>query len=221
MDKKILIAEDADYIPSGIKEGLNRLQIFNIDYVKYCDEAFLKIKKAQEENNPYDLLISDLSFVGCYYNQKIKSGEDLIKKIKRLPTPVKVVVFSIENKTQVVQQMYNELFVNAYVLKDVNGLKELMSAVKTVFKGERYLSPSLKTVLKCKEASEITDYDIFLLKYLSIGLEQKEISLRLKSKKFVPNGISSIEKRVKILKEYFEANNTTHLITMVKDLGLI
>ena len=62
MFQKVLIAEDMDFINSGIKAELAKLGIKQIDYVQYCDEALLKLKRASLDNEPYDLLISDLSF---------------------------------------------------------------------------------------------------------------------------------------------------------------
>ena len=53
------------------------------------------------------------------------------------------------------------------------------------------------------------------------GLEQKEIHEALKIKNISPNSISSVEKRIKILKENFNANNPTQLIAKAKDFGLI
>ena len=63
MFQKVLIAEDMDFINSGIKSQLSELGIKQIDYVQYCDEALLKLKCAKLlDKEPYDLLISDLSF---------------------------------------------------------------------------------------------------------------------------------------------------------------
>ena len=60
MFKKVLIAEDMDFINSGIKVEMSKLGIEHIDYVQYCDEALLKLKSASLNNAPFDLLISDL-----------------------------------------------------------------------------------------------------------------------------------------------------------------
>ncbi len=62
MFQKVLIAEDMDFINSGIKSQLEELNIAEIDYVQYCDEALLKLKSAQLNNQPFDLLISDFIF---------------------------------------------------------------------------------------------------------------------------------------------------------------
>jgi hypothetical protein len=62
---------------------------------------------------------------------------------------------------------------------------------------------------------EIESYDITLLKSLSNGLTLDEISTNFKSTGIVPNGSSSLEKRINRLKIYFKANNV-HLIAITK-----
>ena len=50
MFNKVLISEDIDTINLALTLTLEQLNITNIDHVKYCDDALLKIKKAIFEN---------------------------------------------------------------------------------------------------------------------------------------------------------------------------
>ncbi|MGY0408962.1 MAG: helix-turn-helix transcriptional regulator, partial [Polaribacter sp.] len=84
-----------------------------------------------------------------------------------------------------------------------------------------YISLDLKSSIHPKKALEITSYDIFIIECLSKGLLQKTISKELKMAKFSPYSVSSLEKRLKSLKEYFNADNPTHLVAIAKDFGLI
>ena len=68
---------------------------------------------------------------------------------------------------------------------------------------------------------EITDYDIELTKQLSLGLDQKRISRYFIENNISPGSVSSIEKRINKLRIKFKADNATHLIAKMKDLGLI
>lgn len=221
MFKKVLIVEDVDFMSSGIKVALEGLNIPCIDYAKYCDDGLLKIKKALLEDNPYDLLISDLSFVDNPYKDKLTSGEELIREVKGLAPLLKTIVFSVEDKVHTIHTLCTILKVDAFVRKDIYGQRELKEAVGAVFGNKFYISPKLKPLLNNKETFEITDYDVFLLEYLSKGKEQKDISVEFKKDNISPNSISSIEKRLKLLKENFNANNPTQLIAIVKDLGVI
>ncbi|MFL0169075.1 DNA-binding response regulator [Tenacibaculum maritimum] len=221
MFKKVLIAEDADFISSGVKIALGNLGIETINHAQYCDEAFLKLKKELIEDDPYELLISDLSFVDNPNPQRLQTGEDLIHEVKKIQPSIKTIVFSIEDKPYRIQELCNNLKIDAYVWKSIHGEKDLKRAVRTVFNDDFFISQNVAHALKKKENMEITDFDIFLLKSLANGLEQKEISYELKKNKQQPSSISTIEKRLKLLKEYFNANTSAQLIAITKDFGLI
>jgi len=222
MFKKVLIAEDMDFINSGIKSQLANLGIEQIEYVQYCDEALLKLKAARLNNAPFDLLISDLSFEEDYLEQKITSGDELIKVVRKQFPSLKIAVFSVEDKQYRVQTLFNEHKINAYVWKSREGLRELKKAVQQLYNSERiYISPHVAGSMSKSKAIEIAEYDIFLIECLSNGLLQEEISVILKDKNWSPTSVSSIEKRLKILREHFNASNPTHLVSLAKDLGLV
>lgn len=222
MVEKVIVVEDFDVINSGIISALQEIEIKEIDSSSYCDEAFYKIKKAYLKNEPYNLVISDLSFVNDGTPQKLKSGEELIEKIRKEYPDLKIIVFSVEDKSYRIQHLYNNLKIQGYVWKNRNGLKELKNAIHSIFTtDEFYISPDLNSLINPKKAVEITDFDIFLIKYLSLGFLQDTISKKLKAEGITPSSRSAIEKRLKILKEHFNAKNPTNLVAIAKDFGLI
>jgi DNA-binding NarL/FixJ family response regulator len=222
MVEKVIVVEDFDVINSGIIAALQEIEIKEIDSSSYCDEAFYKIKKAYLKNEPYDLVISDLSFVNDGTPQKLKSGEELIEKIRKEYPDLKIIVFSVEDKSYRIQHLYNNLKIQGYVWKNRNGLKELKNAIYSIFTtDEFYISPDLNSLINPKKAVEITDFDIFLIKYLSLGFLQDTISKKLKAEGITPSSRSAIEKRLKILKEHFNAKNPANLVAIAKDFGLI
>ena len=222
MFKKVLIAEDMDFINSGIKSQLANLGIAQIEYVQYCDEALLKLKAARLNNTPFDLLISDLSFEEDYLEQKITSGDELIKIVREEFPSLKIAVFSVEDKKYRVQTLFNEHKINAYVWKGREGLRELKKAVQQLYNSERiYISPHVAGSMSKSKAIEIAEYDIFLIECLSNGYLQEEISEKLKKNKWSPTSVSAIEKRLKFLKEHFNAQTPAHLVAVAKDLGLV
>jgi DNA-binding NarL/FixJ family response regulator len=222
MVEKVIVVEDFDVINSGIIAALQEIEIKEIDSSSYCDEAFYKIKKAYLKNEPYDLVISDLSFVNDGTPQKLKSGEELIEKIRKEYPDLKIIVFSVEDKSYRIQHLYNNLKIQGYVWKNRNGLKELINAIHSIFTTDKfYISPDLNSLINPKKAVEITDFDIFLIKYLSLGFLQDTISKKLKAEGITPSSRSAIEKRLKILKEHFNAKNPTNLVAIAKDFGLI
>ncbi|MFT5075314.1 MAG: hypothetical protein ACJAX7_000092 [Saprospiraceae bacterium] len=60
-----------------------------------------------------------------------------------------------------------------------------------------------------------------IIKLLSNGLSQEDISFQFKNNQTSPSSLSSIEKRLNKLKIQFKAINSIHLVSIVKDVGLI
>ena len=221
MFKKVLISDDLGSINKGVLSVLENLEIKSIQQVQYCDDAYLKIKRAILDDAPYDLLITDLSFVKDHREQKYPSGEDLIIALKKEYPELKIIVYSVEDRLQKVRLLITKYQTNGYVCKGRRGLLELEKAIHAVSNNDNYLSPQVQQALSTKTNLEIDDYDIELLKLLSNGLSQDEISIHLKNNNISPSSLSSVEKRLNKLRVQFKANNAIHLVAIVKDLGLI
>ena len=117
MFKKVLIAEDYETYNLGVIKTLDELQITNYEFVNYCDDALAKIKRSIAENQPYDLLITDLSFEEDYREQMIISGRQLILEARELHPDLRIIVFSIENKPKSIEDLFKKYNVNSFVSK--------------------------------------------------------------------------------------------------------
>lgn len=222
MFKKVIVSEDFDSINIAVVQALEALQIPKIEYSKYCDDTFLKIKKAQADNEPFDLMITDLSYKEDHRINKLHSGEELIAAVKQTQPNMRIIVYSIEDKKYRIKSLFDDLAINGYILKGRNSIPELQKAIQSLFQSDqKILSSALSHVLKDKTLHEIESYDIQLLKLLSKGFILDEIALQFKNDGIIPNGTSSIEKRINKLKIYFKANNNVHLIAKAKDLGVV
>lgn len=224
MFQKVLIAEEFDIIYSGLKATLEEIQINStaIEHVSYCDEALMKLKKGVLDNSTYDLLICDLFFLADHKSQEIPSGKELIKRVRKEFPTLKIIVFSNEDKPFIIQDLYKNFKINAYVWKKGNGQKELKKAIRHVYyKDNFYLSEELSGAIHPKNEIKISEFDILLIECLSKGFSQEEISIELKEKGISPSSTSAIEKRLKFLKEDFNANNPAHLVALAKDLGVV
>lgn len=217
MFKKILIAEDFDCINLGVKTMLEEFVSNDaIHHAKYCDDALIKVKGALHNQEPFDLLISDLSFTDNYREVKLKSGEELIDAIKKVQPNIKIVVFSVETKPLLIKTLLEKLDCNGYVGKGRDGIKELKEAIQLVYNTDKkYLSPQLDYTQTTRRLNEIDDLDKQIIQLLATGLDQNEIGEELGYSR------SSIEKRLNKLKIYFKAKNNPHLVSLSKDLGLI
>ncbi|HLW33275.1 MAG TPA: hypothetical protein VKX40_13515 [Aequorivita sp.] len=221
MFRKVLVSEDMGSISQGIMSILEKLRIENFEQVQYCDDAYLKIQRANKDEQPFDLLITDLSFKTDHRTQRFPSGEKLIEALKKQYPSLKIIAFSVEDRPPKVREIMLDFKADGFVCKGRNGVKELEIAIKSVFEGESFLSPQIANVLKKPTPIEIDDYDVAMMKLLADGYSQDEISNYFKEKNISPSSLSAIEKRIVRLRNYFNANNSIHLISMAKDLGLI
>jgi DNA-binding NarL/FixJ family response regulator len=221
MFKKVLVAEDMDSVNHAVASVLQELGIQKVEHAQYCKKAWLLAKKALLEEEPYDLLICDLSFKKDHHNDQIGSGQELIALLKQEDPNLKILVNSIEDHPQTVKELWDSGNIEGYVCKDRHGMKDLREAIIRVNSGENYNSEAISKALKQENLFMLNDFETNLLNSIACGLTQDEIQENLKKKNIHPNSKSSIEKRLKELREEFNARTTPHLIGIVKDLNLI
>ncbi|MBD8082120.1 response regulator [Chryseobacterium caseinilyticum] len=221
MFKKILIAEDHEVINLSVQRTVKELEIPVADQVFYCDDALEKVKKSLRENDPYDLIITDLHYDEDHHQQNLKDGKEMIAAIKKIQPGVKVIFFSAEHKSGVIDSLFNHLKIDGFVRKGRNDAKELKKAITMVAQGEKYLSLDIKHDLKELNSYEFTSYDITLISLLAQGVFLKNIPIYLQNNNIKPNSLSSVEKKLTGLREGLKINNNEQLVAFCKDLGLI
>lgn len=221
MFQKVLVAEDMDSINVAVSGLLQELGIKKVAHAQYCDEAWLLAKKATLEGEPYDLLICDLSFRDDHRAEKISSGKELIAVLRREDPNLKILVNSIEDHPQIVRSLWSSGNINGYVSKDRQGMRDLEEAILAVNEGEIYNSARIEKILKNDHIFLLGDWEMEMLKAVASGYTQEEIQVNFKNRNIAPSSKSSIEKRLKELREEFGANTTPHLVGILKDLKLI
>lgn len=222
MFKKILIADDIDSVNLGVKSLLEKETSVEIDHVRYCDDAILKIKKAVRDGFPYELLISDLSFKQDHREVRLAGGEELIAAARKEQPEIKVIAYSVDERNFRIKSLFDTFEVDAFVSKGRDGSAQLSNAIKTIYDSDRrYISPHLNHLLADSSALEIDENDVEVLHYLSKGMSQEEIAKTLQQLKRTSSSLSSMEKRINKLKIVFKARNLAHLVSIAKDMGLI
>ena len=221
MFQKVLIVDDHSITNDGVNVTLSALGITNIHKALYCDDAYLKTKRAEYDKEPFDLIITDLSFNKDHRERNLTSGEELVKKLRTENGHLAIIIYSQEDHFQVVRTLIQKCGANGYVWKGREGGRELEKAIQIVFSGGQFLSHQVSRALLQKDDTEITDYDIELVKQLSLGFSQTEISVNFKERSISPSSVSSVEKRLNKLKDQFRANNAIHLVTLMREAKLI
>ena len=220
MFNKVLIAEDHEIRNLGVIKTLEELQITDYEFVSYCDDAVSKLKTAISEENPYDLLITDLSFDTDFREQKLSSGQELIAEVRQLQPNIKIIAFYIEKKPSIIDELFKKHHINGFVSKGRNDGKELKSAIKKVFENKIVIPQEIINSIR-NNSFEFTNYDVYLVELLAKGWRQQEIEDHFKNTNIKPDSRSSIEKRLSELRESLSAKNNTEMVVLCKDLGII
>lgn len=221
MFKKILIAEDFQDTNKGIVNALeSRLQIDFMQEELYCDKAYNRFKVAHEKGEPYELLITDLTFNENHVPRRLISGKQLIDAVRAIDKDIKVIVNSMIDNPAEINPLFSEQEINGYVCKGRNSLNDLINAIQEVYQNRTFVSPQLN-LNTSNSVFEMDKYDLMILKDLADGYTKKEISEKLKKQNISPNSESTIDKKVSKLFDEFGAKNTHHLIAKLIKQGKI
>jgi len=221
MFKKVLIAEDHETANISVQKTLKDLGIGRTDYAYYCDDAWLRLRKAMTDGDPYELLITDLSFEEDDREQRLKSGEALVDAALALQPELKVLVFSAEQRPAVIAALFQVHGVHGYVRKARRDAQELRAAIERLSQHKLHYPQEFRQVITQQNAHEFTSYDITVITLLAQGVLQKQIPYHLQEKNIRPSGLSSVEKRLNQIRETLSFTKNEQLVAFCKDMGII
>ncbi len=220
MIDRVLIAEDHESANLSLRHTLGELKIARVDHVYYCDDALARITNSLT-NDPYDLLITDLSFDDDGNRQKLQSGVELIAAARKVQPHLKVLVFSAENRPATIRAMINEQLVDGFVRKARNDARELREAIQAIARGHQYIPRGVAQLVRPQNTHQFSEFDLTIISLLSEGFHQKDIPAYLRSKDIKPSSLSSIEKRLNAIKDALEITKNEQLIAYCKDMGVL
>lgn len=219
MDKKIhiLLLEDHSFITVGVefilKEEYKESLLFKV--VTDADTALEYLR-----SQPVDIILLDL-ILKSEYHTKLKSGDELLREIYLWENKPKTIVLSKIDSLDLLNYCIEQLEADAYILKSKTSVDEIIPAINAVLENEYYYSYEIRKLLKYQFGlMEMDTTDRIILKELSNGLHQKEIVFVLE-KKEINISVSAVEKRIRKLKLKFEANTTSHLVSIAIRKGII
>lgn len=126
----ILLADDHSILRAGLRSILNSKSDFNV--IAEVDNGMDAVKTAMATKP--NLLLTDLSMPK-------KNGTESILEIKKRLPEIKCLVLTMHNTEEHIRMALNA-GADGYVLKD-DSHEELLTAIKTVLSGKKYLSPSI------------------------------------------------------------------------------
>ncbi|MFT4024664.1 MAG: response regulator [Flavihumibacter sp.] len=221
MIRKVLIAEDHESMNISLQKTLEELGIALVDYANYCDQALLRIQKAKQRNDSYDLLITDLYFEEDHNKQNLSDGAALITAARHVQPDLRVLVFSAESKPAVIEALFQEQEIDGYVRKARHDAQELKKAIDHIAGNNIYYPKSISGNTKPENTYNFTEFDIIIIELLAKGYRQKDIPAYLQQRQIKPSGLSSIEKRLNLIKEKFNFSSNGQLVAFCKDYGII
>lgn len=221
MFERVLIAEDHENTSLSVKRALIDLGVEDPKYVSYCDQALSWIRKGLKTAQPYDLFITDLSFVEDHTIQEITDGATLIKAVKEIQPELKILVFSAEGRPEVISSLISDLGIDAYVRKARHDVQELRSAIEAIAKGKTHFPIQIRKTARENNSFAFTTYDTTIIRLLAQGAKQKEIPQFLQENKIIPSGLSSLEKRLNLIRDVLGFSTNEQLIAYCKDFKII
>ncbi len=163
-----------------------------------------------------DVALIDISMPGM-------SGLDLVRELRRLDLPVRVLVLSMHDKPEYVERAV-ESGADGYLLKDEAGPAELRSAVRAVRAGRSAFSPrvtrKLATALQEQRGrsvalARLTGREREILRLVARGLTSRQIGKELRiSPRTVETHRQNIMRKL-------EVRNVAGLTRLALHLGLL
>jgi two-component system response regulator NreC len=210
----IVLAEDHTILREGLKSLLSSQPDLKI--VGEAGDGLEAIRSVQ--NHSPDLILLDLSMPRM-------TGLDAIKEIKRVNADTKIIVLTVHSTEEYILATL-QAGADGYVLKDAHST-ELMTAIRHVLAGRRYLSPSISGtiidgLLQGKKASSIrsawetlTQREREILKLIAEGHKNKEIA------DILCISLKTVEKHRANLMEKLDLHNVAALTALAAEKGLI
>ena len=168
---RLAIAEDHQSLIDGIKLLLEYEENISIIGTANDGEALLDIVRLKQPN----VVITDIRMPKM-------DGITATKTIKKEFPKTKVLAFTMFDQTEAVEQML-DAGANGYILKN-SSLQEVLTAVKTVYKGDNYFDANINTNSLDKNSSSkkkglLTKRQIEILELIAQGKTSREIADQL------------------------------------------
>lgn len=217
----ILVTEDQDVANLSLRITLEELQLPKPDQVYYCDHALTMLTTALRDGRAYDLLVTDLNFQVDGSTKQLPDGISLIRSARQLQPSLKILVFSAETRSVVTRRLYDEFHIDGFVRKGRGDAQELKKAIELLDKNRVYYPRDYRSGAAQDNQHAFTAYDKTIIRLLSEGYAQKDIPAWLDSQGIAPSGLSSIEKRLNLIRNTMGFSKNEQLVIFCKDMGLI
>jgi DNA-binding NarL/FixJ family response regulator len=208
---RVLVVDDHAVVREGLKRILARME--GSVYVGEAANATEAFKLVRESN--WDCALVDIAMPG-------ETGLELLKKLLREQPDLPVLILSMYPEEQYAVRTLRA-GASGYLTKE-SAADQLLTAINTILRGEKYLSPRMATQIASTVSStkagrapheELSDREFMVLRLISSGATAGEIARRLSlSVKTVSTYRSRILRKLHL-------DNTAQLIAYAVKTGLV
>lgn len=189
----VLLADDHMMVREGIHQILELEE--NISVVGEVGDG-IECIEAIDRLRP-DVVVLDI-------NMPKMDGISVLREIKDKKLSSKIIILTFYREIDIIQNVV-DLGASGYILKEADS-SLLIKAINIVTTGERYIQPSIASMLRQhkvlnqqKPTDNLTKREMEIIKLLVAGMYNKEIADKLNiSEKTVKNHISSIFKKINV-----------------------
>lgn len=207
---RILVVDDHAVVREGLKRVLARME--TSVYVGEASTANEALKLVRDAN--WDCALVDIAMPG-------KTGLELLKELLREQPDLPVLILSMYPEEQYAVRTLRA-GASGYLNKE-SAAEQLLGAIQTVLRGEKYLSPRMAAQIASTVSSpvsrppheELSDREFMVLRLISSGATASDIARRLSlSVKTVSTYRSRILRKLHL-------DNTAQLIAYAVKSGLV
>lgn len=192
------IADDHTMLAESLAEAINRKENIRVSRLFTSIEA---CRQTFEERRP-DILLLDVSMPDG-------NGIELCREIIAKYPKIKVIAVTIHDEYSVIRRML-DCGIHGYVLKS-SSVEQLVEAIERVWRGERFISPEVETIIAKAENSSVilSEVERNILQLICSGMTNPQIAQQLCLSTETVNWY-----RKRLLAK-FGVKNTVGLVTLV------
>jgi DNA-binding NarL/FixJ family response regulator len=175
----VLIVDDHPFIIQGYKNVINLFPNkkieFNYTEAVDCKTGYETIINSDKE---FDIAFLDIS-MPSYAEKNINSGEDLAKLLMQKMPNCKIVILTMHSESLKVESVIEEIDPLGLVIKNDLTYEQMILALTTILKGEKYYSEAVITFLNQQQQEKIyvDVVDKQILHYINKGIDSEDIPL--------------------------------------------
>lgn len=215
----ILIVDDHPFIIQGYKNVINLFPNKKISFTFIeaidCKTGYETITNSDIQ---FDIAFLDIS-MPVYEEKNIETGEDLAKIIKEIMPDCKIVMLTMHSESLKVLSIIEEINPIGLVIKNDLTFDQMILALTTILKGEKYYSESVITFLNQQQQEKIyvDVIDRQILHYINKGIDSDDIPL------YITISSSNVKMRKQRMKDHLNISESSDLefIKVAKDKGML